>query len=156
MVFELSQLTRLRWDVFIEYLSMQLDKLTIKAQEALQAAQQVAHANSNQEVDADHLMSALLAQTDSLVPALLEKLGVPVGKLAADVDAELERKVKVHGSPSSDLFYSTALKKTLDAAIREAGKLKDEYISTEHLLLGLLDEGSSTLKKLLKQSGVAR
>jgi ATP-dependent Clp protease ATP-binding subunit ClpB len=97
------------WDVFIEYLGMQLDKLTIKAQEALQGAQQTAHTYSNQEVDADHLMSALLAQTDSLVPALLEKLGVPVAKLAADVDAELERKVKVHGSPSSDLFYSTAL-----------------------------------------------
>ena len=135
---------------------MQLDKLTIKAQEALQAAQQGAHANSNQEVDADHLMSALLAQTDSLVPALLEKLGVPVTKLVADVDAELGRKVKVHGAPSSDLFYSTALKKTLDAAIKEAGKLKDEYISTEHLLLGLLDEGSSGLKKILKQNGVAR
>src|SRR4051812_14512906 len=135
---------------------MQLDKLTIKAQEALQAAQQVAHTNSNQEVDADHLMSALLAQTDSLVPALLEKLGVPVTKLAADVDAELGRKVKVHGAPSSDLYYSTALKKTLDAAIKEAGKLKDEYISTEHLLLGLLDEAGSGLKKIFKQNGVAR
>ncbi len=60
---------------------MQLDKLTIKAQEALQGAQQAAQSHANQEVDADHLMSALLTQTDSLVPALLEKVGVPVAKL---------------------------------------------------------------------------
>ena len=81
---------------------MQMDRLTIKAQEALQGAQQVAHRYSNQEVDAEHLLSALLEQSESLVPALLEKLGIPSAGLARDVEAELERKVKVHGLPSTE------------------------------------------------------
>ena len=135
---------------------MQLDRLTIKAQEALQGAQQVAHRRSNQEVDAEHLLDALLAQTDSLIPPLLEKLGVPVSRLVGDIEAELARKVKVHGVPSTDVFLSQAMKRVLDAAAAEASKLRDEYISTEHLLLGMLDHGSPALKRIFQTHHVTR
>ncbi|MGA2749730.1 MAG: ATP-dependent chaperone ClpB [Verrucomicrobiota bacterium] len=135
---------------------MQLEKLTIKAREALQEAQETARRHSNQEVDTEHLLAALLGQSESLIPALLQKLGVPAAGLAAALDEEIERKVKVHGDPAAELYSSPALKKTLDAAEAEAGKLRDDYISTEHLFLGLLDHGGSALKKIFQAQGLKR
>ena len=135
---------------------MQPDRLTIKAQEALQQAQQLAHQNSNQEVDAAHLLAALLEQQDSLVPPLLQKIGASPPALAAAVQREIDRKVKVHGTPSADLYSSPALKKTLDAAASQATQLHDEYISAEHLLLGLLEEAEPPLKKILQTHGLTR
>jgi ATP-dependent Clp protease ATP-binding subunit ClpB len=135
---------------------MDPDKLTIKAQEALKGAQAVARRHANQEVGPEHLLSALLAQTDSLIPALLQKLGVPVAGLASAVQEEIDRKVKVQGEASSDLFSSPGLKKALEAAETEAGKLRDEYISAEHLFLGLLDHGGPPLHKIFQAQGLKR
>ena len=135
---------------------MKLDRLTIKAQEALQSAEQIAHRRSHQEVDGDHLLAALLEQGDSLTPSLLEKLGVSVEKISADLDKELARRVKVQGTSSSDVFFSSALKKTFDAAEKEAAKLKDDYISVEHLFLGLLDEAGPALQKIFQTHHLRR
>ena len=85
---------------------MQLEKLTIKSHEALAEAQRIAHNYSHQAVDCEHLLLALLGQAESLVPELLEKIGVPVVKLQPDVESELERRHKVQGTSSSDLFLS--------------------------------------------------
>jgi ATP-dependent Clp protease ATP-binding subunit ClpB len=131
---------------------MQMDRLTIKAQEALKEARR----NSNQAVDAEHLLAALLAQGESLVPSVLQKLGVPVAALTAAVQQEIERKIKVHGDASSELYSSPALKKVFDAAESEAGKLRDEYISAEHLFLGLLDQGGAALKKIFQSNHLNR
>src|SRR5438132_2808568 len=133
---------------------MQLDRLTLKAQAALQEAQQLAHRRSHQELDGEHLLLALAEQPDSLIPELLQKLGVAVPKLKADVDEELERRHKVQGVSSADVFLSQSLKKCLDAAATQADKLKDEYISTEHLLLGLISEAGPTLKKIFQAHGL--
>ncbi len=135
---------------------MQLDRLTIKSQEALQEAQRTAQNYSHQEVDGEHLLLALMGQSDSLIPDLLEKIGVPGLKLKPDVERELARRHKVQGTSSADLFLSANLKKALDAAQAEAGKLKDDYVSTEHLLLGLLDEGGAALKKIFQTHGLKR
>src|ERR1043166_5661479 len=135
---------------------MQLDRLTIKSQEALQEAQRVAQGYSHQEVDGEHLLLAMIGQTESLIPNLLEKIGVSPAKLRPEVERELERRHKVQGISSADLFLSANLKKALDAAQAEATKLKDDYISTEHLLLGLLDEGGPSLKKLFQTQGLKR
>src|SRR5215471_10648213 len=135
---------------------MQLDRLTIKSQEALQEAQRIAQGYSHQQVDGEHLMLALLSQSESLIPDLLEKIGVPPSKLKPDLERELARRHKVQGISGTDLFLSASLKKVLDAAASEAGKLKDDYISTEHLLLGLLDQGDSTLKKIFQAHGLKR
>jgi ATP-dependent Clp protease ATP-binding subunit ClpA len=135
---------------------MQMDRLTIKAQEALKEAQEVAKRNSNQAVDAEHLLAALLGQGESLVPSVLQKLGVSVPPLSAAVQEEIERKVKVRGEASSDLYMSPTLKKVFDAAESEAGKLRDEYISAEHLFLGLLDQGGAALKKIFQSNGLNR
>src|SRR5215471_5390845 len=135
---------------------MQMDRLTIKSQEALQEAQRIAHGFSHQEVDGEHLLLALIGQPDSLIPSLLDKLGVPAAKLRPDIERELDRRHTVQGTSSSDVFLSPDLKKSLDAAQVEAGKLKDDYISTEHLLLGLLDAGGTSLKKLFQAHGLKR
>jgi len=135
---------------------MQLDKLTIKSQEALADAQRIAHEHSHQAVDCEHLLLALLGQSESLVPELLEKIGVPPTKLQPDVEKELARRHKVTGTSSSDVFSSQELKRALDAAQSEAGKLKDDYISTEHLLLGIIDSGGSALKQIFKTHGLKR
>jgi ATP-dependent Clp protease ATP-binding subunit ClpB len=135
---------------------MQLDRLTIKSQEALQEAQRIAQGFSHQEVDGEHLLLAMIGQTDSLIPGLLEKIGVPPAKLKPDLERELARRHKVQGISSTDLFLSSNMKKVLDAAQAEASKLKDDYISTEHLLLGLLDEGGSSLKKIFQAQGLKR
>jgi len=135
---------------------MQLDKLTIKSQEALQEAQRIAHGYSHQAVDCEHLLLALMGQSESLVPELLERIGVPVTKLQPAVEQELARRHKVQGTSSTDVYLSPELKKALDAAQAEAGKLKDDYISTEHLLLGVLDAGGSALKHVFQSTGLRR
>src|SRR5437899_11286870 len=135
---------------------MDLERLTIKSQQALQEAQRIAQGYSHQEVDGEHLMLALISQTDSLIPDLLEKIGVPAAKLKPDLERELSRRHKVQGISSTDLILSSSMKKVLDAAQAEAQKLKDDYVSTEHLLLGLLDVGGSTLKKMFQAHGLKR
>src|SRR4051812_29417285 len=133
---------------------MQLDKLTIKSQEALQEAQRIAQGHSHQQIDGEHLMLALISQTDSLIPDLLQKVGVPGAKLNPDLERELARRHKVQGT--TDIFMSPSLRKALDAAQVEAEKLKDDYISTEHLLLGLIDEADASLKRILETQGLKR
>src|SRR5256714_1279645 len=135
---------------------MDLERLTIKSQQALQEAQRIAQGYSHQEVDGEHLLLALISQTDSLIPDLLEKIGVPGAKLKPDLERELGRRHKVQGISSTDLFLSSTMKKALDSAQSEASKLKDDYISTEHLLLGLMDQGGPSLKKIFQTHGLKR
>src|SRR4051812_31786383 len=133
---------------------MQLERFTTKAQAALQDAQRIAHQHSNQEIDGEHLLAALIEQEDGLVRPLLEKLGVPVEQLSADLEQAIQKRVKVQGISSSDTFLGNSLKRALDAAQAQAEKLKDEYVSTEHLLLGLLSESSLGLKKIFQTYGI--
>jgi ATP-dependent Clp protease ATP-binding subunit ClpB len=133
---------------------MQLDKLTLKSQEALQDAQRIAREHSHQEMDGEHLLLALLGQGESLVPELLQKIGVPPAKLQPDLEKELARRHKIQGG--NDPYAGRDLQKALDAAQSEANKLKDDYVSTEHLLLGLLDEASPSLKKIFAAHGLKR
>ncbi|HKQ38410.1 MAG TPA: Clp protease N-terminal domain-containing protein, partial [Verrucomicrobiae bacterium] len=135
---------------------MQTDKFTIKAQEALQAAQAVAQRFSHQEIDGEHLLLALLDQREGLITPLLQKLGVRPETLAGEIDDELDRRPKVQGTTSMDVYLGRDLKAVLDAAQGEAGKLKDEFTSTEHLLLGLMDKGGDFLKKLFQKHGLRR
>jgi ATP-dependent Clp protease ATP-binding subunit ClpB len=135
---------------------MQMEKLTIKSQEALQEAQRIAHGYSHQEIDGEHLMLALIGQTDSLIPDLLARIGVPPEKLKPELEQELARRHKVQGTSTSDVFLSSSMKKALDAGQAEATKLKDDYVSTEHLLLGLIDEGDASLKKIFQAHGLKR
>ncbi len=132
---------------------MQLERFTTKAQAALQDAQRIAREHSQQEIDGEHLLAALLAQPEGLIQPLFQKLGVPLPQLSAELQEALQRRVKVQGG-GAEPFLGQSLKKALDAAEAQAGKLKDEYVSTEHLLLGLLQEPSAALKKIFQTAGL--
>jgi ATP-dependent Clp protease ATP-binding subunit ClpB len=133
---------------------MQLDKLTQKSQEAVQEAQRLAREYSHQEIDGEHLLLALIKQVDSLIPDLLARIGVPVARLKPDLEAELARRHKIQGT--NEVYAGADLRQALDAAQSEAAKLKDEYVSTEHLLLGLIDNGGASLKKIFAKNGLKR
>ena len=125
---------------------MQIERFTIKAQEALQAAQGIGRKLSHQEIDGEHLMLALLDQSDGLIQPLLQRLGIAPAALTTELETELNHRAKVEGATTADTFLSSSLKRVLDGAQAEAGKLKDDYTSTEHLLLGLLEQGGPSLK----------
>jgi ATP-dependent Clp protease ATP-binding subunit ClpB len=133
---------------------MQLDRFTTKAQGALQDAQRLAQEHSHQAIDGEHLLLALLRQGEGLIQPLLQKLGVPPARVEQDLQAELARRAKVQGG--GEAYPTNEFRKTLEAAEKEAHKLKDDFVSTEHLLLGLLDEGGASLKKIFAAHKVSR
>ena len=135
---------------------MRLDKLTTKSQEALQAAQELAHQHSQQQVDGEHLALALAQQQDGIIPTLLQRTGVDLVKFQADLATEIGRLAKVQGISSADLYLSPDLKQAMDAAQAEATSLGDEFISTEHLLLGLLAKGGNALGRVFKAHNLGR
>ena len=137
-------------------LIMRLDKLTTKSQEALQAAQELAHQHSQQQVDGEHLALALAQQQDGIIPTLLQRTGVDLAKFQADLATEIGRLAKVQGTSSADLYLSPDLKQAMDAAQAEATSLGDEFISTEHLLLGLLAKGGNALGRVFKAHNLGR
>ena len=134
---------------------MRMNKLTIKGQEALQQAQNIAERSQNVQIDIEHLLAALLAQADGLTAPILQKLGVNVGLLAQQVNAEIERFPKVQGaSAETASSYAPRLRTALNVAFTEAERLKDEYISTEHLLLAIAADNSGAAGRLLKAQSV--
>ncbi|MFN3653645.1 MAG: ATP-dependent chaperone ClpB [Armatimonadota bacterium] len=134
---------------------MRLDKLTVKAQEALQHAPSVASELGHQEISSEHLLVALLQQQDGIVAPLLQKLGSQPQQVLAELRTELDRLPKVSGVSGGE-YFSQRLKRSLDAAWGEAQKLKDEYVSTEHLLLAITEEKEGAAGKLLRAQGVTR
>ena len=132
-----------------------MDKLTHKSQEALRTAQELARERSHQELDGPHLALVLTQQAGTIVPNLLQRAGVDLASWESDLNTELDRRAQVEGVSSSDVFLSRDLKQALDRAEQEAKALADDYLSAEHLLLGLLECGA-VLKKLFQRQGVAR
>ena len=116
---------------------MRLDKLTLKAQDAVQTAQGVAEEFKQSNIEPEHLLLALLRQQEGITKPVLEKVGVLTNSLIADVTAELERQPKVEGASAYGSALGPRLKEALDEAFRAAEKMDDEYVSTEHLLIGL-------------------
>ncbi|TSD47497.1 ATP-dependent chaperone ClpB [Rhodococcus sp. KBS0724] len=138
---------------------MDTGSLTEKSREALQEAQNVATRMGHTEVDGEHLLLALVDQQDGLVPRLLEQAGANVDALRSDLDRELSRRPKVSGPGATpgQVMITQRLAKLLDAAEREAKRLKDSYVSVEHLVMALSEEGSaSAAGRVLASHGVTR
>ena len=138
---------------------MDMSKLTQKSQEALQEAQSVAQRHGHTETDGEHLLLALLDQSDGLAPRLLAQAGEDVDDLREAVEGELARRPKVTGPGATpgQVYLTRRLAGLLDAAERDAKRLKDEYVSVEHLVLALADEGAkSAAGRLLTRQGVTR
>jgi ATP-dependent Clp protease ATP-binding subunit ClpB len=138
---------------------MDLNKFTEKAQAALQEAQNAATRRQNQTVDVEHLASALLAQEGGLIPRMVEKCKVSPDLMRARVDEELGRLPQVSGdtTASQNILVTQRLNKLLVKAQDEAKRLKDEYVSVEHLWLAIFDEPASTgIGKIFKALGLKR
>jgi ATP-dependent Clp protease ATP-binding subunit ClpB len=131
---------------------MRMDQFTTKAQEALAAAQTAAERSDHPEVTPEHLLQALVSQEGGVVPAALRKMGMNTGAILQDVDKALGSLPQAHGTAT---HMSPRLDAILKAAMKEAEGLKDEYISTEHVLLALL-EGKNVAADVLKKHGVNR
>jgi ATP-dependent Clp protease ATP-binding subunit ClpB len=131
-----------------------MDKLTIKAQEAVQQAQSLAERSQNVQIDVEHLLAALLQQTDGVTGPLLQKLGVTIGLLAQQVEAEIGRLPKVAGTAEHGASVTPRLRTVFNSAFTEAERMKDEYVSTEHLLLGIAADTQGPAARLLKAQGV--
>ena len=135
---------------------MRLDKLTTKSQEALHNAQELAHQNSQQQVGCEHLALALAKQQDGITPTLLKKSGVELLGFQSDIQSEINRLAKVQDVTSADLYYSNELKQSLDSAQTEVIALQDEFVSTEHLLLGLISKTGNALSRIFKKYNIRR
>jgi len=137
---------------------MDSNKLTVMSRQAVTEAQNEARRRSNQEVDTWHLLAALLAQEGGTVPGLVDKLGLTVSALQLAAERELDRLPKVSGSVDvSKIYVTQAVNEVLTRAEAEAAKLKDEYVSTEHLLLGLVEVAKpEAFAKYLKSFGLDR
>jgi ATP-dependent Clp protease ATP-binding subunit ClpB len=131
------------------------EKMTIKTQEALAAAQQSAAERSNSAMEPEHLLLALLDQEGGLVAPLLQKIGADPAYVRGKVDTALKKLPQVSGA-SAQVYLSPALNRSLDAAQKEADTMKDEFVSTEHLLLGLLAEKGGEAGRILREAGVTR
>src|ERR1700677_2364832 len=132
---------------------LNFDKLTVKAQQALQAAQEMGGREGQQQIEPLHLLWALLAQGDGVVPPLLEKLGVSPTQLAGEVEKQIARLPKVSGV--SQQYLAPATNKILETAFDEAQRLKDEYVSTEHILLAISAAEKDPAGQILKRAGAS-
>ncbi len=132
---------------------MKWDKFTVMSQEAFQLAQSKAEEIGHQELKPEHLLWAFLNQEENVILSILDKIGAGVGKIREELNKALAAIPRVKGG--GEVYLSSSLRRVMDEAQKEAGKLKDEYISTEHLLLALIKEGNSEASQILSRNGVS-
>ena len=135
---------------------MRLDKFTLKAQEALQASQQVAERFGNQQIEPEHLMRAILEQKEGVIPPLLGKIGANQAQLVEAFEAAIDKLPKVSGASTGQLYISPRTKNVLDKAFEEAEQMKDEYVSLEHILLAVTEEKEGDAARILAEAGITR
>ena len=135
---------------------MRADRFTVKAQEALTAAERTARQFNHQEIGPEHLLYALIDQAEGPVAAILGRIGADPARLRRDLGVLLAARPRVSGSGAGDRFMSRDLAQVLEEAESQADRLKDDYISTEHLLLALTDAKAGEAKNVLAKAGVNR
>jgi ATP-dependent Clp protease ATP-binding subunit ClpB len=135
---------------------MRFDKFTFKAQESIQQAQKLAEEHQHQTIDVEHLLLALVEQAEGVVQPVLRKTGTNPAQVAQRLKEELGRLPQVSGVPQGQAHITSRLEKILNAALSEAERLKDEYVSTEHLLLAIAEERGGAVGRLLRELGVTK
>src|ERR1700754_4103227 len=130
---------------------MRLDKFTLRAQEAIQSAIELAERNQNQQVEPEHLLIAMLEQAEGIVRPLLGKIGANVAVVLNDTQAAVARFPRVQGGQQ---YFSSRLSQVFTASQKDADKMQDEFVSTEHLMLAIVEEKDGEAGKILRQHGV--
>jgi ATP-dependent Clp protease ATP-binding subunit ClpB len=135
---------------------MRFDKFTIKSQELIQNAQSMASEHNNQQIEPEHLLLAMLNESEGIARAMLNKLGVSSDDVCRELAATIDKFPKVSGVTTGDAFISPRTKNVLDSAFAEAAKMKDQYVSIEHIFLAISDEKKGDAAKILGEKGVTR
>jgi len=132
------------------------DRFTIKAQEAFQDAQNIATDRSQQQLDVEHLLLALINQKEGLTTQLFLKLGANAAGISARLEDEIDKLPRVEGAGAGQVYISTRLNNVIEAGFFEMKTLRDEYLSSEHLLLAIADEKNGISARILKENGVSK
>src|ERR1051326_7280861 len=132
---------------------VRFEKMTVKAQEAVQSAQEIAARHENQQIEPVHLLSALVAQPEGVVPGLLARLGIRTEALTQEIEREIGRLPRVTGFAQQHM--GRPLNDVLERAFDEAQRFKDEYVSTEHLFLAIAGQDRDPAGQLLKKNGAS-
>ncbi|MBD3253858.1 MAG: ATP-dependent chaperone ClpB [Candidatus Lokiarchaeota archaeon] len=135
---------------------MKYDKFTIKVQEALMAARSISQTHDHQRIEPSHLLLALLEQPEGITRPLFQKLGVSIQQIISDLNEELNRLPKITGPGAGDVILSSISSKLFDSAWKEAEILKDQYLSTEHLLLAMASDDSLPIYSTLRKHGISK
>jgi len=135
---------------------MQIEKFTLKAQEALQEAKAIAERKNHQQIDVEHLLLALLEQKEGVVIPILQKLGANIDLIVSQLEEELNRIPKVTGGGVGQVYLSSRVNEIFNSAWKEAERLMDEYLSTEHLLIAIADEKRGASSQILQKNGVTK
>jgi ATP-dependent Clp protease ATP-binding subunit ClpB len=133
---------------------MRWEKFTIKAQEAIAEAQKKAEELAHQMIEAEHLLYALVSDKEGVVVSALEKLGASPSAIKAELEKEFTKMPKVAGA--TQVYIGPMLNKAIEIAFSEAERLKDEYVSLEHLLIGIADLNQGAAARILKGQGVTK
>ena len=135
---------------------MNLNKLTIKSQEALEGAQSIASEYQNQAIEPEHLLLALLRDEEGISASILKKAGANIDYIRSKAEESVKKFPKISGGGTASQYLSQPLAGLLDSAEKEASQMKDEFVSTEHLLLGFLNERNIDSYKILTSQGINR
>ncbi|MBL7216064.1 MAG: ATP-dependent chaperone ClpB [Desulfobacteraceae bacterium] len=135
---------------------MRFDKFTLKAQEVIQTAQQLAERFGHQQIEPEHLVRAILEQKEGVIPPLLGKIGADQNQLISSFESALENLPKVSGAGYGQAYLSQRAKAVLDKAFTEAEQVKDEFVSLEHILLAVTDETEGEGSNILAAAGITR
>ena len=135
---------------------MRLDKFTIKSQELIQNSQSLASQHNHQQIEPEHLLAAMLQEREGIAGAMLRKLGVSPGEITNKINAAIDKIPKVSGTGISEAYLSPRAKAVLEAAFGEATKMKDEYVSVEHIFLAIAEEKRGEAAGILSSAGATR
>ncbi|MCX7817433.1 MAG: ATP-dependent chaperone ClpB [Syntrophales bacterium] len=135
---------------------MRFDKMTLKVQEGLQEAQNLASTYGHQAVDVEHLLLALINQREGIAVSILKKMGANIASIQDSLKKSLERIPRVEGPGTGQMYITSRLNRVLDAAMMEAARMKDEYVSVEHILLAVTDDKDSEAHRIFKREGITK
>ncbi len=137
---------------------MRFERFTERAQDAAGRAYEILQRYGHNQVDTEHILLALLEQADGVIPQILEKLSVDVGAMRARLDEILRAspKAAIYGGGAGQVFITPRVKRIIDSANEEANRLRDEYISTEHIFLAIINERNTPVAKILAENGITR
>ncbi len=133
---------------------MRFDKFTVKSQELIQNAQSLASRQNNQQIEPEHLLSAMLAESEGITSSILRKLGVSPASVGQELMLAMNRFPRITGA--AEVYISQRTKSILDAAFAESDKMKDQYVSIEHILLAVSDEKTGDAARILGRNGITR